>query len=386
MSSTSTPTLASWNGAATTIASFISSLFSSNVRSEAAVQSAIQNGALYYSYADATTRGLILNGWLAAWQKANGDDFDPTALTYAPTNDQILIAYLSEFIKSNSLSMSTPHLLYNSMAAPDPKTKKQYPIYSNWGYATLPFLSNGAWNYGLITSNGQPASNSPTPPTVAEFLAALYYGAHFVVISNAKDLQVGTGPPQLWETFATSTLDISGDKVNSHYSGANLTGYYYLNVITTIPPCFLLAFLVGLTNPAEAEIVTGTAVAGGSALTLLSPVAPAGLVGVGVGTAFVQHAQSRRGASNTFIQLEGWQNHFPWFGGWHSADYAAHNDTMWNFSTFGCCAYSEKRSTPIFLAGSNFSTALNGTTKMPLYNGASSLEEWMQPNLLQVSS
>ena len=32
----------------------------------------------------------------------------------------------------------------------------------------------------------------------------------------------------------------------------------------------------------------------------------------------------------------------------HNSDFQANAATLWNFSTFGCCAYSEKRSTPFF--------------------------------------
>jgi hypothetical protein len=94
---------------------------------------------------------------------------------------------------------------------------------------------------------------------------------------------------------------------------------------------------------------------------------------------------SRRSSSNTFIQLEGWQNHAPylWSNKWHGTDYDMHTDTKWNFSTFGGCAYSEKRSTPIFLANGNFPLTINSSTQMPLYDGATSWQPWMNTSLLQ---
>jgi hypothetical protein len=130
----------------------------------------------------------------------------------------------------------------------------------------------------------------------------------------------------------------------------------------------LVAFLVGLTDPAQSADIASTAVQKAH-LAIVT-----------------QTTEQRRADSNTFIQLEGWQNHLPYVlpgtNKRHSADYATHKATLWNFSTFGACAYSEKRSTPIFLAGSGFSTALNTTTHMPLYNGALGSESWMNPNLL----
>ena len=67
----------------------------------------------------------------------------------------------------------------------------------------------------------------------------------------------------------------------------------------------------------------------------------------------------------------------------HSADYDTHTKTLWNFSTFGACAYSEKRSTPIFLAAEQF---LEGPERHDAYAALQRrlrLESWMNPSLLQ---
>ena len=142
-------------------------------------------------------------------------------------------------------------------------------------------------------------------------------------------------------------LDWSWDKFNSHYSAPvwiNTSGYYYLSIGKDKEPSsnpLLCAFLAGKTAD---------------------------------------------GQYNTFIQLEGWQNHFPYVGGWHASDYAAYQQTLWNFSTFGACVYSEKRSAAIFLAGPDFDLAIDGSTRMPLYVGAGSLQSWMNPVLLNASA
>jgi hypothetical protein len=107
-------TQASWNGTASTIPTFVNSLFSSSVRSASAVQSAVGAGALTYSFADDAPRGLILNAWLAAWQDHNNDACDAAALSQCPSTDQVLIGSLSDYIKTGGLSLCTPNLAYVS--------------------------------------------------------------------------------------------------------------------------------------------------------------------------------------------------------------------------------------------------------------------------------
>ena len=63
-------------------------------------------------------------------------------------------------------------------------------------------------------------------------------------------------------------------------------------------------------------------------------------------------------------------------GARHNADYQANESLYWNFSTYGASVYSEKRSTPIFLANANFNLAINPATGMPTYTGAATLQDW----------
>lgn len=374
---------ASWNGSASTIPAFIDSLFSSSVRTGSAVQTVIGTGALTYSFTDNATRSLILGAWLAAWQAHNGDSANATALSQCPSTDKVLIGFLSDYIKNNNLSLSTPNLTYVS---PQPAGTK-HAVYSNSGYRTHAFITNGAWNYGVISNTGELSNGSYPDATVVTFLSALFHGAHFVVVTNAADLHVSIAPPQFWRAFATGGIDIGADRFNSHYAKLNFTGYYYLNIEDEYEPStnpLIVAFLSGLTDPAElADVVNAT-----------NKIADASVASIANAlntqqTPVLQSTAERRDQSNSFIQLEGWQSHLPyvWPGNTrHRADYNTHTATLWNFSTFGACAYSEKRSTPLFLAPSGFSTALNSTTHMPLYNGAASLQSWMNPSLLNLPS
>lgn len=361
---------ASWNGSPGTIPAFINNLFSTSVRSPAGVQSAVNSGALTYSFTDDATRGLILNAWLAAWQNANSNPCDPAALARCPATDQTLISILSGYIKANTPIMSVPTLTY---ASPQPANTK-YAVYSNSGYVGQPFMNGSSWNYGEVSSSGQPSGGA-----VANFLFLLFHGAHFVLINNYRDLKIPVGPPQFWSSFGRSA-QVSGDLFNSHYAGLNFSGFYYLNITDDELPAnnpLLLAFLAGLTNPAQVEYILSGLTPPSTEPVTLPPK-----------NVLLDDARNRRALSNTFIQLEGWQNHAPYF--WdnhrHGADYDAHDATKWNISTFGASAYSEKRSTPIFLAQSTFSTAIDATTHMPLYDGATTKEFWMNPGLLQTGT
>jgi hypothetical protein len=355
---------ASWDGTASKIPSFINDLFSSNVRALGNVQNEVTQGGHNYSFCSSSTRGIILNAWLAAWQQHQGDSYNSTSYNQCPSVDRTIIGWLSDFIKTNALVQYNPDLDYVGPQS----GSSSVAVYKNNGYKSKAFLTGGKWNYGVVNSDGSLSNGKYSVDTVANFLTHLFYGAHFVVVSNSGDRNGGNSVAQFWNSFVSSDLDRGGDKFNSHYSGANTTGYYYLNIYHDKEPSsspLLAALLVALTDPASSEQLA------------------AGLTGGIPGGIALADAQSRRAAANTFIQLEGWQNHFPYAGGWHAADYDSHKATLWNFSTFGACCYSEKRCTPIFLANSKFNTALNSSTKMPLYNGAASLQSWMETGLLQ---
>jgi hypothetical protein len=354
-------TTVSWNGSSSTISSFVNSLFSPSVRNLNSVVSVVQSGSKFYSFTDGTTRGIILNAWLAAWQQHCGDSYISANYNQCPKVDRPIIGFIADYIKANSLNLYVPQLTYQGMQG-----GSQIATYSNSGYSAYPFLTNNKWNYGTIASDGDLVQSPQN--AVCNFLLHMYYGSHFVIISNTTDLGGKAGPPQFWKSFCSGSLDRGGDKFNSHYSGANTTGYYYLNIYRDKEPSegpLIAALLVALTNPAT-----------------LSLFANVGTTDEYTASELEADGEARRAAANTFLQLEGWQNHFPYKGGWHAADYDSHKATLWNFSTFGACAFSEKRSTPIFLANSSFSTAINSTTKMPLYNGATAKESWMNPQLL----
>jgi hypothetical protein len=131
--------------------------------------------------------------------------------------------------------------------------------------------------------------------------------------------------------IGASGIATSIDIGNSHYASlVNTTGRYYLSVGGDFAPeqCgLILSFLYGRT---------------------------------------VNNLLAGAGAYNTFIQLEGW----PAGGDRHNADYATYQQMLWNISTYGASAYSEKRATSIFLAPPGWTPQVYQTTRMMPYVGA----------------
>ncbi len=325
------------------IPTFIDDLFEPSVRNASDIVDHIKAGNLHISFVDDDSKGSILNAWLAAWQYSQGDSYSSSDFGNCPSWDRSILSWLAGYIKTNNLNLCLPQLTYQGM-----KSGTTQAVYKNAGYTSSPFLTSGKYNYGTVTSDGH---ISGSQPTVATFLKSLYYGAHCVAVSAPGD--VGDSSVQnLYNVLDGSTLITRHDSANSHYAyplivngtqiWGNLTGFYYQSVTSQAAPGndgLILSLLFGYTSDA---------------------------------------------IPNTFLQLEGWQNQWPSDNDWHQSDFDTHEATLWNFSTYGACAYSEKRSSPVFLAPSSFSLALDSKTKMPLYEGAGSVQAWMRTDLMEI--
>ncbi|HET7433622.1 MAG TPA: hypothetical protein VFN10_02800 [Thermoanaerobaculia bacterium] len=346
------------------IQQFIPSLFASGVRDQSKVEKALYDGKLHYLFADDDSTGVILNTWLETWKQAQGEsDYSAKYADHCPPTDRWFIEFLSRYIKENDLCLFTPDLEWGGSNAPN--------AYRAGDHVKAPFLTNGKWNYGKFDSKGKiDSSVSEDKSAVVEFLRHFYYGAHFVVVTCASDYKAGA--PRISSLYSSienaitktiawvsdlpkqSSLHLSDDEkqedrwvfdvLNSHYA-TNKSGVYYLDIRKDAEPA---------DNPLIAALLIGTTVHG-----------------------------SDQSKANSFIQLEGWHNTGPF--GWHAKDYDTHKATKWNFATFGACAYSEKRCTPMFIAGSTFDTKRLADTKMPSYAGATSKQDWMETDLLIVS-
>lgn len=323
---------------------FIDSLFDPDVRTLAPVQAAVAAGETNFLYCDDNSASLILQSWLAAWQYAVNDPYDAHAYNRCPASDRVAIAFFANYIKSHTLQMAVPDL---------DATDEYFPIdghslrqFRNNGYRWRPFLtSNGHWNYGTIVSDDplQLSNGSYADDTVLSFLRHLLLGAHFVVPSTNSDQSNGDG----FGTFLNAFVDACACKstVSSHYADHfNLT-------------CQTYPYITGETEPSNGPLVIAC-MSGDTT------------------TSYTDNHQ------NSFFQHEGWPAQGVTGGDRHMQDYDHHKATLWNFSTYGGCAYSEKRCAPLFLGRSTFSLTLHSDTKMPHYDGAGSKQGWMQTDLM----
>lgn len=336
-------------------AAFVNGLFTAKVRDsdQNRLLAQIQAGALTYAYADADSCGLILGAWLAAWQAYTGGSYDADANARCPSQDRALLELLADYVSNNALALCRPALTLSSL---EPDTN--LPIYANAGYDRLAFMSDGAWVYGSFDASGSVDSSGDS--SVAWFLHDLFYGAHIVVICSSAD---DAGQVSSLRATLEAQLPTRTDPYNSHYSSAVglLSGDYYTPDGAPIPSLMDVDVeLLATSDPPGSE-----------------PLAIAVLVGK---TAMTK--------PNEFLQLEGWPAQdvvSPAGGDRHSADYASNEATYWNFSTFGACAYSEKRSTPMFLAPAGFDLTIHADTGMPYYWGANAGnvgDSWMHPQLV----
>lgn len=301
------------------VGKFVDSLFSPDVRTLDAINPALRSGATTATFTSQLP--MITAVWLAAWQASQGDPYNAQDLKNCPTSDHALMQFLATYFRANPLTMFLPKIQLEGFLP-----KGEMPIYQLSGYTGQALFDGGEWDY----------------PNVEQFLELLLVGAHFVVIHAAKDLPPGDWVAPFYELFTGSSQlkpYRRHDPGNSHYtSTTNVCGYYVPDVRhdKAPTPCpFALAFLACPTVSAVG----------------CSPK-----------------------VYNTFLQLEGWEaTHSR-----HNADYKTiYQPTLWNVSTYGACAYSEKRATAIFLAPADWNPQISPQTFMPPYVGAETPQKWL---------
>jgi hypothetical protein len=328
-----------WN-----IPDFMNSLFFEDVRDPSVITDAIAAGSTRTLFVDDNSAALILRSWLAAWQHSQNDPYDSHEYARCPKTDRKLIAFLAGYIKDHDLRMVKPKLTATDDYEPGDHGAR-LRVYYNAGYESLHFLSGGEWNYGEVHSNDplQISKGSYAEDTVVNFLFRMMCGTHFVVPSTKGDQKDGNGFTSFQTAFSNASLT-ERRTLTSHYAGlvANTSCLNYLDIEKDEEPS---------SNPLIAAFVLGPT--------------------------------TDLGGGNTFFQLEGWpiRGGNP-LSGRHKQDFDTYKATLWNISTFGACAFSEKRSTPIFLARSKFDTTIHSDTQMPHYDGAGSKQGWMHTNLL----
>lgn len=305
------------------IGAFVERLFDPSVRDPdrvvAQIRGANQGGDLYVSFtADSEA---IVDVWIAAWQSASGDPFDAGDLAHCPARDRAALAFLAGYVAANRLGLALPQASYQGNAGDG------VPVYALAGYDRVALLAGGRFDYG----------------GVRRFLRLFLFGAHFVVVANPRDLPPGLVVADLVQAFAQGplTADTRRDPGNSHYrhlAPVNPNGRYYpdggLPGRMPAPTPFILSWLV---CPTVADLVPDPA------------------------------------KYSAFLQLEGWQA----ISGRHNADFDTSERTLWNISTYGASAYSEKRALTAFLAPDAWTPRVGGDTLMAPYAGAETRQPWL---------
>ncbi len=188
------------------------------------------------------------------------------------------------------------------------------------------------------TSSNALGINDNSDVNVREFLKLFLLGGHFVV----RDVEDRSRSGFLRSFRQQLSRDQHHNLGNSHYTLAvNLHSSNYLRINQSSAKKndgFLLSFLIGPTTVWQ-------------------------------------------GKPDTFFQLEGWQ---PSIKGMkrHQFDFETFQKYRWNISTFGACAYSEKRGTAIFLAKKGWQPEVSKNTVMPPYRGAEVAQHWLGRDLV----
>lgn len=315
----------------TNITAFVNSMFDEDVRTIAPIQSAIEadQRVAFFSPSDSAR---IIAVWHSVWMGTP----DPRC----PPSDAAMLGWLQQQLRDGALCLHRPLLSAGDLSA-------QPPHYVLTGYAPpVPLFD---------------ASGKPLAEAAEELLTLLLAGAHVVAVQDAAHLPAGAPTGNLYDAFRSSGLEIRKDPANSHYLTGlapwNTRGRYYLSITedaAPVPCPFLCALLFG---PTVSDL----------------------------------SSQDR----DTFLQLEGWQEGDLVLGipspfGWHNRDYnGLYEPTLWNISTYGACAYSEKRGSAVFLAPASWQPRPQPETIMAPYAGSDTPEEqsrWLDRSVVSLRS
>ncbi len=324
---------------------FVRSMFASNARGvDPVLNYAIPSNPSYpinpsnpppfcVGFANQTSIQRIVELWMSLWQ---GYDAPQPCLD----TDAQMLQMLDHYVQSYVPNLWVPNLTFKGWEG---EPNNSLPVYTVNGYTHYPLLDqNNRW----IQNNLQ------------VLLTYLVYGAHIVLIMDPTQVGSETVAYDFYDyAYTTSTVQANFEQKvwDSHYSGVggqNSGMSYPCTVITSDsvpnPSPLLCSMLIGPT---------------------VQPI---------FGTSPYQNGQDRC----DFMQLEGWRQFGSSSSGWHNADYAAYNETLWNFSTYGVCAFSEKRGTALFLAPNGWTAKPQSGTIMPPYLGAQTPQDWLRWDLV----
>ncbi|HBU99705.1 hypothetical protein [Thalassospira lucentensis] len=366
------------------VSTFIDGLFA-NGNGQVRNPTAMQNGILAAAQADqpgywlidVAAQAAILELWRTIWMNhvrniANNVQNGVPATTQA--TDIALFESIAAYVQANRIAIYIPDITY---VGPDagPNTS---PVYSIAGYERADlFLTPQE----IAQPNGDAATAKVL--NILAFMELFATGAHFVAINSSVDIPDGTPPAflDMFQNHGALHTNTSTTYMHSHYSGAKgLTnigaGYAYPNTVggssqETYAGWQTDGFwgsIFGAVGGAVSDIVNAD----------IAPV-PCPFV-----CSLLAGNTSRR-APNTFFQLEGWPGILSrGFGakGRHGQDFAVHQATKWNISTYGASPFSEKRGTTVFLAPNNWQPQQRVTT-WTSYCGSQTLQGWYDTNLIR---
>ncbi|QRN95736.1 hypothetical protein JRI60_42930 [Archangium violaceum] len=316
--------ITSLNANFTNIQAFVDSCFNVGVRGVAALNAAIGAGQFIADFTNGESE-QILDCLVATWRYAEDRKMN-LFHNRCPESDRTFIHFLASYIRQRQLVLYMPLFIADGMYG------GTVPRYRLMRYSTVALRANNAWDY----------------EAVRQFLRYFLFGAHIVVVDSAL-----TANQRLQGEFQTACAGhFKGGASNSHYASVVSTnGLAYPNTVVTdrAPnPCpFICSLLVGTTS---------------------------------------------REPYCSFFQLEGWPTTDQttlYDAAWarqsrHMQDYDTHNRTKWNISTYGACAYSEKRGTAIFLAPANWNPRPRADAIMPSFRGAEVRQGWLNTNLVRI--
>lgn len=300
----------------------------------------------------------IVGAFYRAWtQKTQGP---------LQSSDFNLITALASYVEANCPLLWLPRIAFDKSLPVDGGDTGTPPIYYLDGYDPVPLMEKGAWN-----ATG-----------VELFLTLFLFGAHIVPMQQPL---YGPAPP--FEDFMTSmTAALGGSQFrgvdDSHYTDTvATTGEAYPSLIRgdQVPSNspILCSFLMGPTVQKGSqrecfmqlegwqsfESIASTSIAVIEYLILIAATGAAGLLALAIKLGLELSSTS-----------------------WHMADYAIYGQTVWNFSTYGACAYSEKRGTTVFLSNPKWPAKMAPSSVMAPYLGANPAKKWLIKPLISASA
>lgn len=326
---------------------FVENMFATNVRSAQAILNynnsinptypvdLLQSPPFCVGFANYTSIQRIVSAWSNMW-------CGNAAPAIALNSDLQALQMLSNYVKTNMPNLWVPNLQFLGWQGP---AHNSLPVYIIDGYTHYPLLDN---------------SNNWILGNLQVLLTYLTYGAHIVTITDPTNVGTETLPDFYDYAYGNSATQSNFQQLvwDSHYSsvGGQNSGMSY--------PC---------------TIITSDTVPSSS------PLLCSLLIGPTVEPTVVGHSPYLSGQARCdFMQLEGWRQFGTSKSGWHDADYTAYQQTLWNFSTYGACAFSEKRGTALFLAPNGWTANTWGQTIMPPYLGAQTPQSWFRRDLVTV--